>query len=102
MNVVRHDHMFWWIGFEVSKYVCNNKQTFTSLHKVVDGENLYIGYNSSIKIYGKGQVKLLFTSRNHLILKYVYFAPGISRNFVSNPILNCVGYNLVFEADRLL
>ena len=68
----------------------------------VHGENLYMGDNSSIDVHGKGQVELLFTSGNTLVLKDVYFAPDISRNLVSGPILNRLGYKLVFDADRCI
>ena len=32
----------------------------------------------------------------------MYFAPEISRNLVSGPIFNRLGYKLVFEADRCI
>ena len=56
----------------------------------------------SIEVHGKGQVELLFTSGNTLVLRDVYFAPDISRNLVFSPILNRLGYKLVFNADRCI
>ena len=60
------------------------------LHKVVDGEALYMWNNSSIKVLGKEQVELVFTSKNVLTLRDVYYAPDISRNLVSGLTLNCL------------
>ena len=61
-----------------------------------------MGNNAPIKVQGKGQVELLFTSGNLLVLRDVYFTPEIGRNLVSGPILNRLGYKLVFEADRCI
>ena len=36
------------------------------------------------------------------VLRDVYFAPNISRNLVSNLVLNQLGYKLLFEADRCI
>ena len=68
--------------------------------KVVDGEDLYMGNNSSIMVQGKGQVELVFTSGNILILRDMYHAPKISRNLVFGPTLNRLGYKLMFESNR--
>ena len=58
--------------------------------------------NSSIKVQQKGQVELVFTSGNILILQDVYYAPKISKNLVSGPTLNVLGYKLVFEFDMCI
>ena len=58
--------------------------------------------NSSINVQGKGQIELVFTSGNILILRDVYHAPEISRNLVSGQTLNRLGYKLVFESDRCI
>src|SRR5688572_17511176 len=53
-------------------------------------------------VQGKGQIELLFTSGNLLVLRDVYYEPEISRNLVSGPVLNRLGYKLVFEANRCI
>ena len=85
-----------------SRHLCKESHLFKTYSKVVDGEALYMGNNSSIKVQGKGQVELVFTSRNILILRYVYNAPEISRNLVSGPTMYRLGYKLVFESDRCI
>ena len=60
-----------------------------------------MGNNAPIMVQSKGQV-LLFTSRNLLVLRDVYYAPEISRNVVSGMVLNRLGCNLVFEADMCI
>ena len=102
MCIVQDDDMPWWIDSGALRHVCKSKHWFKTLHNVVDGENLYIGDNSSIEVHGKGQVELLFISGNTLVLRDVYFAPDISRNLVSRSILNRLGYKLVFEVDRCI
>ena len=66
------------------------------------GEHLFMGNNAPIMVQGKGQVELFFTSGNLLVLKDVYYAIEISRNLVTGPILNRLGYKFVFEADRCI
>ena len=63
-------------------------------------EYLYMGNNSTIIILGKGSVELVFTSSNLLLLKEVMYTLNIARNLVLGPILNLMGYKLVFESDR--
>ena len=75
---------------------------FKTYTKVVDGEALYMGNYYSIKVLGKGQVELVFTLGNILILGDVYYAPDISKNVFLGPTLNRLGYKLVFEFDRCI
>ena len=102
VNIVQDDDMSWSIDSGAARHVCKSKHWFKTLHNVVDGENLYMGVNSLIENHGKGQVELLFSSGNTLVLRDVYFAPDIRRNLVFGPILNRFGYKLVFEADRCI
>ncbi|XP_021722414.1 uncharacterized protein LOC110689893 [Chenopodium quinoa] len=73
-----------------------------TFQKVVDGEDLYLGNNSTIKVLGRGQVELVFSSGTAIILRNVLYAPEISRNLVSMPTLNSLGYKLIFEANRCI
>ena len=102
VNVVQDDVMSWWTDSRASRHVFKSKQWFKTLHVVLDRGNLDMRDDSSIKVQGKGQINLLFTSENILILRDIYFAPDISRNLVSGPILNRLGYKLVFEIDRCI
>ncbi|XP_057536323.1 uncharacterized protein LOC130814250 [Amaranthus tricolor] len=54
VNIVQDDDMSWWIDSGASRHVCKSKHWFKTLHNVVDGENLYMGDNSSIEVHGKG------------------------------------------------
>ena len=81
-----------------TRHVCINKQMFKTFHKVVDEDYLYMINNSSIKVHGKERVRLLFMLKNLLVLRDVYFAPDINRILVSDPVLNRLGYKLVFKS----
>ena len=59
VNIVQDDEMSWWIDLGAARHVRNSEHWFKTLHNVVDGEYLYMGDNSSIKVHGKGQVTLL-------------------------------------------
>ena len=80
LNVMQDDTLSWWIDSGASRHVCNSTRWFKTLHKVVDGEHLFMGNTAPIMVQGKGQVELLFTSGNLLILRDVYYAPEISKN----------------------
>ena len=82
------------------RHICKLRYWFKTFNKVVDGITLD-GNNFSIKLLGKGQVKLVFTLGNVRILIDVYYAPETSRN-LSWPTLMHLGYKLVFEADRCI
>ena len=101
-NVMQDDTLSWWIYSGASRHVCNSTKWFKTLHKVVDGEHLFMGNNAPIMVQGKAQIDLLFTSGNLLVLRDVYYAPEISRNLVSGPVLYRLSYKLVFEADRCI
>lgn len=85
-----------------SRHVCNDKHLFKTLTKVVDREALYIENNSSIKVLCKGQIELIFTSGNILILRHVYSSPDKNRNLILRPSLNWLGYKLIFESDQYI
>lgn len=76
-GIVHDDSMSWYIDSGATRYVCKKKYLFKTLHKVVNGEFLYIGNNTSIKVYAKGQVELMFTLGNLLVLRDVYYTPDI-------------------------
>ena len=86
-------------GFKGFKARVQERHLFNTNSKVVDGKALYMGNNFSIKVNEKGQVELVFSSGNILILRDVYYAPKISRNLVFRPTLNHLGYMLVLECD---
>ncbi|XP_021717550.1 uncharacterized protein LOC110685346 [Chenopodium quinoa] len=92
----------WWMDSGASRHVCKVKHWFKTFHKVGDGEELFMGNNSTIMVQGRGQVELMFSSGNSIILRDVLYAPSISRNLVSGPTLNRLGFRLVFEADRCI
>ena len=80
----------------------NSTKWFKTLHKVVNGEHLFMGKNTPIMVQGKGQIELLFTSGNLLVIRDVYYAPEFGRHLVSGLVLNRLGYKLVFQADRCI
>ena len=63
-NVMQDDTWSWWINSGASRHICNSTKWFKILHKMVDGEHLFLGNNASIMVQGKGlgQIELLFTS----------------------------------------
>ena len=67
-SIVHDDPLSWFIDSGALRYVCKNKHLFKTLHEVFDGEFLYMRNNSSIKVHEKGQVELMFTSGNLLVL----------------------------------
>ena len=87
--------MSWFIDLVATRHVCKNEVLFKTLHKVVYREYLYIRNNTSINVHAKGQVELMFTSGNLLVLRDVYYAPNISRNLVLGSLLNRLGYNFI-------
>ena len=56
----------------VSRHVCKEIHLFKTYSNIVDEEALYRGKNSSIKVLGKGQVGLVFTSENILVIRDVH------------------------------
>ena len=67
VKIVQDDDMSWWIDSGASRHMCKSKHWFKTLHNVMDGENPYMGDNSSIKVPGKGQVALIYIGK--------YFSP---------------------------
>ncbi|XP_021728747.1 uncharacterized protein LOC110695829 [Chenopodium quinoa] len=101
-STVNMDDNSWWIDSGASRHVCKSKHWFKTFQKVVDGEDLYMGNNSTIKVIGRGQFELVFSSGTAIILRNILYAPKISRNLVFGPTLNSLGYKIVFEANRCI
>ncbi|KAK9755806.1 hypothetical protein RND81_01G052000 [Saponaria officinalis] len=62
INYVQDDIASWWIDSGASRHVCNDRRYFKTFKEIIDGNVLYMGNESTVKIQGIGQVELLFTS----------------------------------------
>jgi len=53
-------------------------------------------------VKGIGQVELVFTSSETLILNDVYYVLKVKENLVSSLLLNKLGFKQVHEADKFI
>ena len=61
-----------------------------------------MGDSTTTVVMGKGKVLLKLTSGKTLSLNNVLYVPSLRRNLVSGALLDKVGLNLVFEADKII
>ena len=61
-----------------------------------------MGNDGRSKVYGKGNVDLVFTSSKKVILTNVFYVPDVNRNIISGDLLNLVGIKSVFESRKLI
>ena len=57
-SIVQDDPISWFTTSGATRHVYGNKYLLKTLHKVVNGESLYMGNNSSIKVHEKNKYNL--------------------------------------------
>jgi hypothetical protein len=61
-----------------------------------------MGNGSRVAVHRVGRVDLKFTSGKTLSFKNVQHVPGINRNLISDSLLCCDGFKLVFESNKFI
>ena len=100
VNLVGSNPKEWWIDTGATRYVCSNKDLFTTFEPI-DGEKVFMGNSATSSIEGQGKVLLKMTSGKELTLNNVLYVPEIRKNLVSGSLLNKHGFRMVFESDKV-
>ena len=99
---VMQDDTLSWTDSGASRHMCNSGNDTKPYIKWLMGSiSLWETIPPSCS-KTKDKLKLLFTLRNLLVFRDVYYAPEISRNLVWGPVLNWLAYKLVLKADRCI
>lgn len=81
-NVVS-DTSDWWIDTGATRYICGNKNSFSTYQQVEDAEKLFMENASESALVGRGSVVMKFTYGKELILLNVLHILEIRKNLVS-------------------
>ena len=93
----------WVVDSGAIRYICANKDAFTSYTPVGDDEKVvYLGDSHTVQVLGKGKVMLKLTSGKTLALNIVLHVPNIRANLVSVALLGKVGVKVSFQSDKII
>ncbi|OMO97119.1 Integrase, catalytic core [Corchorus capsularis] len=81
-------------------HICNNKDLFSSY--VEDESEVFMGNQAAVRVVGKGNVSLNFTSGQKLTLVNVHHVPDVKRNLVSASLLVKRGFKILLESDKVV
>ena len=87
----------------VTRYICPNRDVFTSYNPVGDNEKvIYLGNSHTAQVLGKGKVMLKLTWGKTLALNEVLHVPNIRENLVPIALLGKVGAKVSFEYVKII
>ena len=87
----------------VTRYICANRDVFTSYTLVGDNEKvIYLGNSHTAQVLGKGKVMLKLTWGKTLALNEVLHVPNIRANLVPIALLGKVGVKVSFEYVKII
>jgi len=88
--------------FVFNIYFYANKELMQDIEDVANGECIYMGNITTIKVLDRGKTLLKFTSSRLLSLINVLFVSSLRRNLVSSILLNKVELKTVVKDDKLV
>ncbi|KAK9733464.1 hypothetical protein RND81_04G069200 [Saponaria officinalis] len=74
-----------------TRHICSSREMFKDYEAASEGECVFMGNSSTVKVLGKGKVLLKLTSGKSLELNNVLHVPDIRRNLISGALLNKAG-----------
>ncbi|XP_075112358.1 uncharacterized protein LOC142182206 [Nicotiana tabacum] len=77
----------WWIDSRATRYVCSNKELFTSYSPAGPNETVFMANSATAKIEGTCKIALKMTSVKIVTLKDVLHVPEMRKNLVSTSLL---------------
>jgi hypothetical protein len=92
----------WWIDSKATRHVCHDKAWFKTYSIFEDKKKILLGDSHTTDVLGIGEVPLQFTLGRELVLKDVLHAPEISKNLVSDFLLNKAGFKQVLEVNQFV
>ncbi|XP_020264238.1 uncharacterized protein LOC109840129 [Asparagus officinalis] len=97
------DHLpaSWWIDFGATRHIAKDKSGVTEFTELKKGEQrIYKRNNTYLDVEGISSYRLDLGD-NILVLKDVFYAPGIRRNLISVPSLMKKGLEVKFYNNRV-
>ncbi|XP_020271082.1 uncharacterized protein LOC109846267 [Asparagus officinalis] len=86
-NAMMTDISGWWIDSDMTRHIAKDKNGVVEFTKLKKGEHIiYMGNNTYLDVEGIGSYRLDLGD-NILVLKYVFYVPGIWCNLISVPSL---------------
>jgi hypothetical protein len=89
------DHDVWLIDSGASYHMTPHREWFSEYEKY-DGGDVFLGYDSTTKIMGRGRVKLLLKDGRIRTLPGVLHIPKLARSLISVSKLDDAGVDTVF------
>ncbi|OMO65433.1 Reverse transcriptase, RNA-dependent DNA polymerase [Corchorus capsularis] len=97
VNAVVATNSDFFIDSSATIHICNNKDLFNTY--VEDESEVFMGNQVVVRVVGKGNVTLNFTSGQKLTL---YHVPDVIRNLVSASLLAKHGFKILLESDKVV
>ncbi|KAF3670777.1 COP9 signalosome complex subunit 2 [Capsicum annuum] len=92
----------WWIDSGATRYVCANKELFSSFSQDQVEGIIYMANSDTAKVEGIGKVGLKMTSGKVLTLNNVLYIPELCRNLISISLLDKNGFKCVTISGKII
>ncbi|KAK9756036.1 hypothetical protein RND81_01G068600 [Saponaria officinalis] len=73
----------WFLDTGTTRHICSSREMFKEYEAASEGECVFMGNSSTVKVLGKGNVLLKLTSGKSLELHNLLHVPDIRRNLIS-------------------
>ena len=92
----------WWIDSGATTHITNDMQGYLSTRKPKESERfVYMGNRLKAEVVAVGTYRLILETGHQMDLEDTFYVPSISRNLVSLPKLDRVGYSVLFNCGKL-
>ena len=96
-NIIDVSSDTWWLDSGATIHACNSMKAMISRRNPTSLElYVYMGDGTIVQVDFLGVVRLQLSTGNFFELRDVAYIPLIRRNLISVPILDRLGYNIVF------
>ncbi|CAM8943434.1 unnamed protein product [Rhodiola kirilowii] len=102
LSLVDSNPKEWWLDTGATHHICSDKNAFSELKLIENGEKVYMGNLATSEVKGKGSVMLKMTSGKELKLTNVSYVPDVRKNLVSGTLLTSHGFKMVFESQKVV
>ena len=96
-SITHADHEAWFVDYGASFHITPHKEWFYEYERY-DGDNIFLGDDSTTRIIGRGKFKLRLIERIRT-LPSVLHIPGLAKNLIFLRKMDDAGVKTVFEKE---
>jgi len=92
----------WIYNTKALRHFCSNKELIQDFKDVTDGECVYMGNSTIVRVMSKEKILLKFTPAKLLFLSNVLYMSSLCRLLVSSILVHKVGLKIVVGDEKVV